>query len=323
MSRNLVQLRRPMAVAAVSTLLLACGADAALAAKQPATTSQRIYACVSNDMRGLDLTTRGGRCARGEQKISWAVEGPRGKTGAAGPRGAAGATGANGATGPAGPAGAKGESGAKGETGARGETGAKGDTGDRGPIGPQGLIGPVGPIGQQGPVGDTGPRGTDGDTGPQGAAGTTLEISSGHASFTTRPGGLPDNVTALPLSGVRTTALTYTDGTPAPFAATQVVAAPVTFTTLRLSGQLAQAMSLVGSTVTPHVALVVGGVQTSLACNANPLTGILSIGTPITATCSGSVPLAAGDLAYVAVSADATGITLVNALEADVTASLG
>ncbi|MDW5598700.1 hypothetical protein VSS74_30340, partial [Conexibacter stalactiti] len=128
MSRNLARLRRPTALAAASALLLAGSADAALAAT-PAAANARLYACVTNDFKTLNLTTRGGRCDAGQQKISWAIEGPRGVAGPRGARGAAGATGKAGATGP---------QGARGETGATGATGAKGETGAQGPAGPAG-----------------------------------------------------------------------------------------------------------------------------------------------------------------------------------------
>ncbi|MDW5596625.1 hypothetical protein VSS74_19920, partial [Conexibacter stalactiti] len=217
--------------------------------------------------------------------------------------------------------------------------GAPGPAGPAGPQGPIGLTGPVGPIGAVGPQGDPGPAGTTGARGdpgttgaigPQGVqgdpgpAGATLATSSGHATFTTRPGGLVGDATALPLNGVRTSALTYTYGSPAPFTASQVVAATTTFTRLRLAGRLTSAMSLVGTTVTPRVTLVVNDSATSLDCDAAPpLTGVLGLGTAFGAVCSGNVTLAPGDLAHVAVSATAAGISLINTVDADVTASLG
>ncbi|HST38950.1 MAG TPA: hypothetical protein VLK58_05560 [Conexibacter sp.] len=336
MSRSLAQLRRPTAIAAVSTLLLAGGADVALAAP-PAAADARLYACVTSDFKTLNLTTRGGRCEAGQQKISWAIEGPRGKTG---PRGARGATGKTGA---AGPQGAKGETGATGPQGPAGPAGSGGSgggaTGPAGPQGPIGLTGPVGPIGPAGPAGPqgdpgsagaTGARGDPGAIGPQGVqgdpgpAGATLATSSGHATLTTRSGGLVGDVTALPLNGVRASALTYTGGTAAPFTASQIVAATTTFTRLRLEGRLTSAMALIGTTVTPRATLVVNDTPTGLDCDAAPaLTGILTLGTSFSAVCTGNVTLNAGDLAHVAVSATAAGITLINTVEADVTASLG
>lgn len=141
--------------------------------------------------------------------------------------------------------------------------------------------------------------------------------------MTTRAGGLTSDVTALPLSGVRASALTYADGSTPPFLANQVVAAPVTFTRLLIEGRLTQAQALVGTTVNPHVALVVNNVPTTLACDTNGLTGVLGIGTSISALCTGSVTLSATDSAHVAVSATATGISLINTVSADVQVALG
>jgi hypothetical protein len=56
-------------------------------------------------------------CARGENKITWNVEGPQGPAGAAGPQGVAG---------PAGPAGPQGEPGVAGPAGPQGEPGPTG-----------------------------------------------------------------------------------------------------------------------------------------------------------------------------------------------------
>ncbi len=132
-----------------------------------------------------------------------------------------------------------------------------------------------------------------------------------------------DLATALPLSGVRTGALTYTYGTPEPFLASQLVATPVTFTRLLVEGRMTQPLSLIGTTVTPRVALVVGGVETPLACTATPLTGIVTVGDSFAATCTGSQTIPATASAHVAVTATAAGLSLINTVEADVRAALG
>ncbi len=237
---------------------------------------------------------------------------------------------------PAGPAGPAGPG--SGGTGPAGRAGPQGEPGPQGPIGLTGPVGPIGPIGPQGPQGDPGPTGpagrdgADGRTGPagptgpmgvQGDPGTTLATSSSPARFSTRPGGLVNEITALPLSGVRTSALTYIDGTPAPFLASQLVAAPVTFTSLLVEGRMTQSLSLIGTTVTPRVALVVGGVATPLACDAIPLTGIVAVGDGFAASCTGSQTIPATSSAHISVSATAAGLSLINTVEADVRVALG
>jgi hypothetical protein len=155
------------------------------------------YACVTERYHTLNLSTKAGKCATGERKISFSAQGPagaagksglRGDAGPAGPAGAAGAKGADGEIGPAGPSvfgspgsrgdkGDPGEAGPKGDTGAVGATGDVGATGAAGAAGPQGVPGPQGPKGDKGDAGasgakgETGAQGPKGDAGPQGPAG--------------------------------------------------------------------------------------------------------------------------------------------------------
>lgn len=108
------------ALLAALILLQAPSADAA---KRPI----RLYACVTQAYKTLNLTTKAARCPSGERKISWTTGGAA--------RGAGGSKGARGLRGVAGTAGA---TGAVGATGATGVTGATGATGERGPVGPAG-----------------------------------------------------------------------------------------------------------------------------------------------------------------------------------------
>jgi hypothetical protein len=83
-----------------------------------------IWACAKKENGRLRAVAGPGRCRRGEQALSWNVQGP------AGPAGPPGATGA------AGPQGAQGAAGPPGADGARGPTGSRGPTGATGPAGP-------------------------------------------------------------------------------------------------------------------------------------------------------------------------------------------
>src|SRR5438067_2672856 len=102
---------------------LGLGAGAAVAAHGTAHKRANgvIWACAKKAGGRLRAVAGPGRCRRGEQALSWNVQGP------AGPPGSAGATGSAGPQGAAGPPGAD---------GARGPTGAKGPTGAAGPAGP-------------------------------------------------------------------------------------------------------------------------------------------------------------------------------------------
>jgi Collagen triple helix repeat (20 copies) len=90
----------------------------------------RLYACITQSFKTLNLTTATRRCPRGQQKISWAVGGA--------PAGRRGATGSPGSDGSQGDAGAKGDTGAQGAPGAKGDTGAAGATGATGAVGASG-----------------------------------------------------------------------------------------------------------------------------------------------------------------------------------------
>jgi hypothetical protein len=122
------------AVVAAGAVLVAAGASYAAAGglATDASASHRLYACVQvgGETGELSLSTASATCPNGGQKISWNVQGRRGRRGITGARGAAGSRGATGTRGVPGP---------KGDTGARGvqgPPGPKGDTGAQGPPGP-------------------------------------------------------------------------------------------------------------------------------------------------------------------------------------------
>src|SRR5262249_30688267 len=66
---------------------------------------RRIYACVTEAHRTLNLTTRDASCPDGQPKVSWNVAGSKGARGPRGARGASGPAGPSGAVGVQGPAG--------------------------------------------------------------------------------------------------------------------------------------------------------------------------------------------------------------------------
>jgi hypothetical protein len=100
-------------VVALVAFLVALAATPAGAA----TTSVKLYACVTPSYKTLKLTTARAKCPKGQTKVSWNVQGPKG------------APETNGASGPAGPKGDKGDTGATGANGAQGAAGAPGADG--------------------------------------------------------------------------------------------------------------------------------------------------------------------------------------------------
>jgi Collagen triple helix repeat (20 copies) len=116
-------------------LVLAVASLAATPTAQAATHVTRLYACVTQNFKTLNLTTKLRHCHAGETKISWNVQGPTGPAGSSGQDGSAGDNGAPGAPGATGP------------SGATGPTGTAGDTGPTGPTGPPGAPGAAGASG--------------------------------------------------------------------------------------------------------------------------------------------------------------------------------
>lgn len=286
--------RGPLSVLLAGLALLA-GASAALAASQGTT---KLYACVTGQYGTLNLTTKSAHCPSGQQKISWNVKGLRGP---------------------------KGERGAQGERGASGSPGAAGQAGATGPSGAAGANGQAGATGPTGPIGATGP------TGPAGL-GSTMLLSSGPATLTTLPGGLPGESGFLPLSGAL---LAENDGPAAVAgtateAATQVV--PAAFTANSIYGQAVTdvALSLVGTTVSLEAVLYQGSgggtpTATGVSCPANPpLTGIVTSGMTMTFACTGLAhSFLAGDTGYFELRASATGIAMFNTIPVHAALSLG
>jgi BclB C-terminal domain-containing protein len=269
------------------------------------------------------------------------IAGPAGITGApgiTGLAGPAGTTGATGVTGLAGPAGTTGATGATGNAGPAGITGATGITGNAGPAGITGPTGVTGNAGADGPTGVTGPVGPTGLTGPDGQSGSGGFFSSGASNVvaTTIAGGLVGSGVVLPLSGYGAIANNVspvgaiidmtTVGAP------QVVAANATIHSIAAQTSTTLAATLVGATVTPTVQLYQGipGSNTltpvpGTLCSMTPaLTGIIAIGTTSTCLITGlSIPIPAGNTLVVFFSETATGITLINTNQYNVSASVG
>jgi hypothetical protein len=124
-----------------------------------------IHSCV--DSKGVPrIVTPTSTCKQAETPRDWAIQGPKGDTGATGDTGPAGPKGDTGATGDIGPAGPKGDTGATGDTGPAGPKGDTGETGAIGPVGPPGEPGAQGLQGQDGLPGPQGPQGPQGEPGP-------------------------------------------------------------------------------------------------------------------------------------------------------------
>ena len=142
--------------------------------------------------------------------------------------------------------------------------------------------------------------------------------------MTTVAGGVSGNVIALPLSGLGFDGAQPDDVTQA-FSSNAVLTSVVGQITTNSS------MSLIGTTITVTAQVYsappgltpqpVPGSQ----CTAVPsFTGIIAIGTTATFNCSGlSIPILAGDVGYIQVSATAAGITLINSIPIHAAVSLG
>jgi len=268
----------------------------------PNTTEAGSVACYDN------ASGRLGKCAAG------AIVGSPGPTGATGATGPAGVTGATGATGQAGPA---------GPTGGIGLPGQAGQTGAQGPTGPAGLQGPTGATGDIGLPGPAGP------TGPAGASGGKVIMSSSAKgmALTTNVGGLPGNVAVLPMNGyvpaaamqslsggnLDLTAQQAADGVPQSF--------PVDGVINGLSAQIqsTSALSLIGTSISVQAQLytsvnnVFAPVPGAVCTMAPSYAGILTIGTISSCIVAGlSIPVTAGTRGVFVISANATGLTLIN-----------
>ncbi len=276
---------------------------------------------------------------------SFVIDGPPGPTGPTGADGATGATGDPGPSGPTGPTGADGADGATGPTGADGADGATGPTGADGADGADGAPGPTGADGATGPTGPTGTDGTDGATGPTGATGpsgpggSTIALSSGGAELTTVVGGMPGDVTALPVSGYGSvTGLVLSggilDATPSGSDPIPASSLPrdATITSVSAFFSTRQSYALVGSTVTVSAQLYqssapdniftpVPGAQVTLAPS---FTGIVSVGTNSNGIVTGlNIPVTAQTRLVWVISASAAGLSLINTIIGDVSLGVG
>jgi Collagen triple helix repeat (20 copies) len=101
-------------------LVLAAGAALAAERSPERKANGVINACVKKPGGRVRIVSGPWQCRRGEQAVSWNIQGPAGPPGETGPAGA---------TGPAGPA---------GERGPAGSDGAPGPPGAAGPAGPPG-----------------------------------------------------------------------------------------------------------------------------------------------------------------------------------------
>jgi hypothetical protein len=123
--------RRRLLLLVLAPLVLGAGVAVAAQGTGHKRANGVIWACAKKENGRLRAVAGPGRCRRGEQALSWNVQGP------------AGPSGPPGATGPAGPQGTQGAAGPPGANGARGPTGSRGPTGATGPAGP-----PLGSIDQ-------------------------------------------------------------------------------------------------------------------------------------------------------------------------------
>lgn len=236
--------------------------------------------------------------------------------------------------GAAGATGADGSDGATGPTGADGADGVTGPTGDPGSAGATGPTGSTGADGIAGATGATGPSGATGSTGPAGG-GAILSSSSGEpAVATTIMPGVSGTVTVLPLSGSTSEdGVSLVGGTIdlAGVTAGQPVARDGTITSVAGFSSLTVAQNLVGTTVTQTISVYqsttpdnvytqIPGTEVVLAPS---LTGVLAPGTVASGIVTGlSIPVTAGSNLIIVYAVTADGVTLINVITADVSASV-
>lgn len=340
--------RRSVFVAVVLAVMI--GSTVSVLAATGSSSAKRYYACVAGSHKTLNLTSAEATCPNGQRKISFGdgERGPRGATGAAGAKGATGPKGATGATGPEGKVGATGPDGKAGPEGKQGPAGtgggAPGPEGKEGPQGPAGAVGPAGPQGPQGNVGPVGPQGAVGPTGPKGDEGPpgtgsiVYAASSGDpAVLTTIAGGFASQVAVLPLSGDQAGSAQLLGGTldltggPGQMVPAQTFPTTETIESMTVFTSTTVAQALVGTTVTVTAQLytsttpdntftpVPGAVVTA----SPPLTGVVPIGSISNGITTGlSIPITAQTRGVIVVSAEATGISLINAVPMYVSASI-
>jgi len=230
--------------------------------------------------------------------------------------------------------GADGATGPTGDDGADGVTGPTGDPGAAGMTGPTGATGADGIAGATGATGATGADGATGTTGPAGG-GAILSSSSGEpAVATTIIPGVSGTVTVLPLSGSTSeTGVSVVGGAIdlTGITAGQPVARDGTITAVAGFSSLTVAVPLVGTTVTQTISVYqsttpdniytqIAGTEVVLAPS---LTGVLAIGTVASGILTGlSIPVTAGSNLVVVYAITADGVSLINVITADVSASV-
>ena len=102
---------------------------------RPAANSKKLAACVDRDGTMRLKAPATASCPKGQKKVTWNAQGPRGPQGTHGADGVDGAPGNDGAPGQDGVDGAPGQHGVDGAPGQHGVDGAPGDKGDKGDTG--------------------------------------------------------------------------------------------------------------------------------------------------------------------------------------------
>ena len=207
--------------------------------------------------------------------------------------------------------------------------GAQGPQGERGPEGPAGTNGAPGAAGQPGEDGDPGPPGPPGSPGSPAPGTAFAGASDDPVSLTTDGAGNPATIALLPISGLGSEAVngggpvidvTSEDAIPQPLARDGVV----TRMTARASTRTA--LSLVGTTVDLSAQLwsappssnfftPIPGAQVTLT----GYTGVIPIGSVLTGQTTGlSIPVTADTQLVMVISAQASGVSLVQNVTANV-----
>jgi hypothetical protein len=178
-----------------------------------------------------------------------------------------------------------------------------------------------------------------GATGSTGANGVGMFLSgTSEASVTTIAGGLVGTASVLPLSGYLTSPVNDIPliGAIPEFPSggfsgiMQTMPTAVTFTNMTATMSNDVALSLIGTTVTIQVQLYKfpsgGGASSPVPgaiCTFAPaLTGVIATGTQATCSSTISASYAPGDGAFEVVSTTATGLSLINTVDLDVSVAV-
>lgn len=182
--------------------------------------------------------------------------------------------------------------------------------------------------------------GSVGPAGPPGPAGDGMQFmgSTTTVTVTTIAGGLSGDVAMVPISGVLTTPVTFSEvagtydmtGSAPARAVAQVVSRDFTIEQVNATISLDTAMALVGVTITPEVTIwaVPASSNTatelgSVTCTGTGLTGVVATGTLSECSVGGlNVAVARGTRLFSVVSVTAAGITLNNWVNLTATVSI-